>query len=118
MHNIGVINSIANVIFLAGAKRYASPHTTFLFHGAASQLNGMISLPQLNEIKDSLQKDHDTITGIICDNTKITEDEIKKLFFEGETKNVQFALEKGIINKIEGAKIPQEAKFISININS
>jgi len=117
MHNIGVINSIANVIFVAGSERYAAPHTTFLFHGAASQLNGIFSLPQINEIRDSLHKDHNTIAGIICDNTTITQEEIKKLFAQGETKDVQFALEKGIINEVKAVQIPQNALFISININ-
>jgi ATP-dependent Clp protease protease subunit len=116
-HNIGAINSIANVVFLAGQERYASPHTTFLFHGAASHLSGGFSLPQINEIQDSLQKDQNTIAGIICDNTKIEEEEITKLFAQGETKDVQFALQKGIINKIKAAEVPQQARFISININ-
>jgi len=118
MHNIGAINSIANVIFLAGEERYASPHTTFLFHGVTSTLNGSLSLPQLNEIRDSIHKDHNTIAGIVCDNTKITDPEIKKLFEQGETKDVQFALEKGIIHEVKVAQVPQEGKFISININS
>jgi len=30
-HNIGVVDSIANVIFLAGDNRYAVPHSSFLF---------------------------------------------------------------------------------------
>ena len=33
MHNVGQVDSSANVIFLAADERYASPHTTFLFHG-------------------------------------------------------------------------------------
>jgi ATP-dependent protease ClpP protease subunit len=117
MHNIGAINSIANVIFLAGKERYASPHTTFLFHGAAVHLNAMFSLPQINEIQDSLQKDHNTIAGIICDNTKISHEEINKLFAQGETKDAEFALKAGIVHKIKPAEVPQQARFISININ-
>lgn len=117
MHNIGVINSIANVIFLAGKKRYASPHSTFLFHGAAVPLNGNYSLPQLNEIKDSLDKDQNTIAGIVCDNTKMLRKTIEKLFLQGETKDVQFALKHGIIDEIKLPQMPQNARFVSININ-
>ena len=32
-HNTGTVNSIGNVVFLAGQTRYASPHSTFMFHG-------------------------------------------------------------------------------------
>lgn len=117
MHNIGVINSIANVIFMAGVKRYAAPHTSFLFHGAQSQLSGHFSIPQINEILDSLMKDHDKIAGIIQENSQITKKEIKKLFAQGETKDVHFALKKGVIHKIEIPQVPQNARFITVNIN-
>src|SRR4051812_32058255 len=33
MHNIGQIDSIANVVFLAGQDRFAAPNSSFLFHG-------------------------------------------------------------------------------------
>ena len=39
MHNIGSIDSIANVIFLAGQKRYAAPNSSFLFHGIVMNFN-------------------------------------------------------------------------------
>ena len=32
-HNVGNVDSIGNVIFLAGSKRYATPNATFMFHG-------------------------------------------------------------------------------------
>lgn len=32
-HNVGNVDSIGNAIFLAGSKRYACPHSTFMFHG-------------------------------------------------------------------------------------
>jgi ATP-dependent Clp protease, protease subunit len=32
IHNVGLVGSIANAVFLAGEKRYASPHAVFFFH--------------------------------------------------------------------------------------
>jgi ATP-dependent protease ClpP protease subunit len=32
-HNVGNVDSIGNAIFLAGHERYASRHSTFMFHG-------------------------------------------------------------------------------------
>lgn len=32
IHNVGMVGSIANAVFLAGQTRYASPHSVFLFH--------------------------------------------------------------------------------------
>ena len=31
--NIGIVDSVANLVFLAGTKRYAAPNSSFLFHG-------------------------------------------------------------------------------------
>jgi ATP-dependent Clp protease, protease subunit len=118
IHNIGTIDSIATVIFCAGAIRYASPHSTFLFHGVTLNMNGSFSLPQINEIKTRIEENHNTIAGIIHENTKLTIKEIKNSFDQGITRDVRFALKKGIIHKIKPAQIPQEAVFVSININS
>src|ERR1700693_1709158 len=30
-HNVGNVDSIGNAVFLAGSKRYAAPHSTFMF---------------------------------------------------------------------------------------
>ena len=119
MHNIGSIDSIANVIFVAGKERYANPHSVFLFHGVVMNFNGQaaFSLPQLKEMTDRINKNHETIAGILCEKTKVKQNEVKKLFSQGETKNTQFALKKGIINKVKIAKIPKNAPFITININ-
>jgi hypothetical protein len=32
-HNVGSVNSMGNVVFLAGEIRLACPHSTFMFHG-------------------------------------------------------------------------------------
>jgi ATP-dependent Clp protease protease subunit len=120
MHNIGSIDSIANVIFAAGSKRYANPHSTFLFHGITITLNSPITftLPIINELRDNIHKNHDKIAGIICENTAMDDKEIKSLFNQGETKDINFALKKGIIDKVKPAQIPKNALFISININN
>ena len=34
-HNIGNVDSIGNAVFLAGERRIACPHSTFMFHGVA-----------------------------------------------------------------------------------
>lgn len=118
MHNIGTIDSIANVIFVAGQTRYASPHAVFLFHGVLMGFNGNLSLPQVNEIRDRILNNHNTIAGIVCERTKIKEPTIKELFNQGETKTVEFALDHGIIDEVKFPEIPKDATIITININN
>ena len=115
MHNMGSIDSIATVIFLAGEERYAASHSTFLFHGVSLQINGGIHLSQLNEFRSGIQEDQNKIAGIIASNTKMKKKEIKNLFLQGESKTTSFAIEKGIINSVKQAIIPNGEMHITAN---
>lgn len=117
MHNIGSINSIANVIFLAGEERYASKHTSFLFHGVKWTTSQPleISLNQLLELKSQLDISQEKIAGIVCENTSIKKKEISELFMEGKSEGIDFALAKGIIHEEKSAEIPSDSRFLSLN---
>jgi len=119
MHNTGAVDSIGNVVFAAGNKRYASPNATFLFHGISMGIkqNAQISINQLNEFKSSMEADQKKIAGILQSTSSLTEEEILNFFREGEAKDAMFAKTKGIINDIIMPVIPNGAPFISININ-
>ena len=49
MHNIGNIDSIANVIFLSGGQRFASPNASFHFHGVSMNITGPVNRNALKE---------------------------------------------------------------------
>ena len=119
MHNIGAVDSIGNVIFSAGKKRYAAPHSSFLFHGITMGFgkDARMSPTQLNEFRSSLESDQKKIAGILQSNSKLSKAEILRFFSEGESKDAEFAKEKGIINDIIKPAIPKDAPFITININ-
>lgn len=119
MHNTGAVDSIGNVIFSAGNKRLAAPHSSFLFHGVSLQLqqNMALSLNQLNEYRSSLEADQKKIAGILQANSNLTEAEILRFFSEGESKDADFAKAKGIVHDIIKPNIPSNSPFISININ-
>ena len=119
MHNTGSVDSIGTVIFLAGAKRYAAVHSTFLFHGV--QLNfqgpGQLNHVQLLERLSMLKQDEGKIGGIIAERTKLTARDIRKLFHQGESKDAAFARDGGIIDEIKDPIIPKDAPFITVNLN-
>ena len=109
MHNTGSVDSIGTVIFLAGAKRYAAIHSSFLFHGV--QLNfaagGQLSHPQLVERLSMVKQDESKIAGIISERTRLTPVDIKELFHQGESKDATFAKDKGIIHESPTPLFPQ-----------
>jgi len=119
MHNTGAIDSVATVIFLAGERRYAAKHSSFLFHGVQMQF-GKDSTAQPSHLKERLSRlesDESKITGIVAERSTLTEGEMRDLFREGQSKDVTFAIEKNIIHEIRDPKIPRGAEFASININ-
>lgn len=117
MHNIGSIDSIANVVFLAADERYASPHSTFLFHGVQWGFGpgAQLTWSQLQEVESRFKNDESKIVSIISQRTTITPDELKELFHQGETKDLAFAEQKGIIKAVREAKVPQGAPLFSLN---
>ena len=117
MHNTGSTDSIANVIFLAANTRFASVHSSFMFHGVSFTFAASTSLNrgQLSENLSGLDASETKIRGVITERTKLTEEEVKGLFAQGETKNPTFALSKGIISEIKDPLIPKGTIILSAN---
>jgi ATP-dependent Clp protease protease subunit len=106
-HNTGTVGSVGNAIFLAGSKRYAARHSTFMFHGVGhtAQQQQRFEQKDFEERLSALISEQKVIGSIITEHTKISESEIAKLFRQGETKDSEFAVEKGIIDEIREVQI-------------
>ena len=115
MHNTGAIDSIATVIFHAADERYAAPYASFLFHGITWTFNQhqTVFRNQIEEIRSVIVEAENKIAKIISGRCALKEEDIRTLFLQGETKNVAFALEKGIIQGVREPKVPSDAKFFS-----
>ena len=107
-HNVGTVDSIGNVIFLAGEERYANPGATFIFHGVAKPvLQGNLDERMLKEGLDNVRADQIKIANVIRARSKFTdESEIEKLFFEAAWIDAEHAKTRGIVNDVRAAKIP------------
>jgi ATP-dependent protease ClpP protease subunit len=107
-HNVGNVDSIGNVVFLAGKKRYACPQATFTFHGVGYYIgqNQRLEENNLHEYLNNVLSDQKRIGAIICKHTKISISESEELFRSAQNKDVKFAIEKGIINEIKDVQIP------------
>lgn len=115
-HNVGNVDSIGNAIFLAGEKRYACPHSTFMFHGVSFQSPGPVSAneKQLLEVLDNVRSDQKKIGSVIKDRTRIGEEAVHSLFLEAQTKDANFALASGIIHEIRDVQIPAGCPVIPL----
>jgi len=116
MHNIGIIDSIANVIFLASDERYSDPNASFLFHGVGFDIIQPIRMDEkdLREKLLIIERDQKSISNIISERTKLGEKEVEEMFFRAKTKNPEEAKEAGIIKKIKMAEIPEGNQIVSL----
>jgi ATP-dependent protease ClpP protease subunit len=112
-HNIGNVDSIANVIFLGGAERYACPGSTFMFHGVGFNGNANERLEEINlrAKLDSILADHKRIAEILSHRTggTLTVREGANLFKEQRTRNAQWAVDKGIVAAVRDFTLPSGA---------
>jgi len=116
IHNTGTIDSIANVIFVAGQKRYAAPNASFLYHGIVMNFTaGGYGRTTLKENLSRLDGMESRMAETISKNSKLTKKELKKFFQQGEGKTVEFALTKGVIHEIKTPLIPKGAIHLAMS---
>lgn len=117
-HNVGTVDSVTNVIFLAGDERYAAPHSTFLFHGVRFGVSAQTQMTrsELIERLGSLEADQNKIAGVVGERTSTSAEEISRVFDQGETWTPEDALGAGMIHEIRDAEIPEGARIIRIDV--
>jgi ATP-dependent Clp protease, protease subunit len=113
-HNIGNVDSIANAVFLAGARRFAAAHSTFTFHGISRNVgqNATLSTSILQEYLQGNLADERKISDIIKERTKLPAERVDAFFHEGRTLSASEALEGGIVESIAELSIPKGAPVV------
>lgn len=115
-HNVGNVNSIGNAVFLAGSKRYATPQSTFMFHGVGFNVDSKVRFEEktLRERLEAVLSDQRLIGSIILERTNIKEPEVSDLFLKAQTKDTAYAISSGIIHEIRNVQIPAGGPIISL----
>jgi ATP-dependent Clp protease, protease subunit len=115
-HNVGNVDSIGNAVFLAGSRRYATAHSTFMFHGVGFDVSGPTRFEEKNvrERLDGILNDQKRIGSIITERTQLGEEDVSALFREAQTKDAAFAVSSGIIHEIKDVQIPVGGPVISL----
>ena len=109
-HNVGRVNSIANAIFLAGDKRFATASAIFMFHGVTFTISSQVTLGgrEFREYLDSVRADHDRIAAIIADRSKLTLSLAAELFDVQTVRTTDWAVESGIIHEVKDLHLPAD----------
>jgi len=118
-HNMGNVDSIGNVIFLAGDELNACPNSTFMFHGVGFDVTTPVRLEEkrLREHLGSIGSDHRRIGGIIVEHTSLNEEQVVDLFVEARTKDAAWATEVGMVHTVSKPEIPAGVPIHSLVFN-
>ncbi len=116
MHNIGRVNSVANVIFAAGNRRLAVEHSSFMFHGVGFNVTHATRFEEkhLREKLDSVQKDQGNIADILEQEMGISRARLEGMFLNAEVIPAPDAKPLGIIHDVSPAKIPEDADIAQL----
>jgi len=116
MHNIGSVDSIANVVFLAARRRYAAPASAFLLHGInwSFEEGASLTYTEMQETISRFDAAEQLSAQIIGERTALTPEEVRELFRQGQSKTPAFALEKGMIHEIRDVQVPAGAPLLTI----
>lgn len=101
-HNIGIVHSIAVVVFCAGSKRYCSPNSQFLIHGIGfnAKEGQRFNETLLEERLQDMKNQRITISEIISQNSKKSLKEIEEAMYKGAVWTPKQATEYGLVHEI------------------
>ncbi len=116
MHNIGQVDSIANVVFAAGKKRYANRHSSFLFHGVGFPVSQGTRLEEkdLHEKLETIRKDQHMIASILKSEIGLATEKTEGFFFQTAVLPAEEAKKIGIVHGVQEAQVPKGAEFYQL----
>jgi ATP-dependent Clp protease protease subunit len=112
--NVGNVDSIASIVFLAGAKRIAVPSATFYLHSSNRTFNGPQGIAAVEEALSSLRSDNERMATIIAQETLIEKTDISGIFLHGRTMNADEAKTHGLIHEIRALAMPSGSEVMQV----
>jgi ATP-dependent protease ClpP protease subunit len=115
-HNVGNVDSIGTVIFLAGLHRYACPQTTFVLHGVAYSTKSAAQFFErtMEEKLEGLRADQQRISAIYQERAGIKAEQAEQFFLRGTTINATEAVERGIVHELREVQVPAGSPVIQL----
>ena len=117
IHNVGLVHSIANPIFLVADHRLCTPHATFVFHNITRAFpNGAnLNSVQARAVMEGLEANTSAVVDWIASRTRLTHEVVAELFSGPNViKTADWALENGYVDAIEDVQIPHGSPLLHV----
>ncbi len=111
-HNLGTVESMGNIIFLAGEYRTACHYSKFLLHPFHWTLNGAVDHARISEYAMSLDYDLLLYSSIVDERTRgaaMPINVLECLTASPKILNAEDALEAGLIHAVDSIGMPPGA---------
>lgn len=113
-HAVGEVASAGNMPFLAGERRYACPHATFMLHpGHINVRDAELDANAMRERIARLDGHDERERLIVRQRTNLTGAQVRALVQRSATLNASEALAAGIVHQIKQLKIPRGARVLT-----
>ena len=108
-YNIGNVDSIGNVIYQAGSKRWCAETSRFMFHGVSVDIRegSRLELKQLKELIGGIENDQKRISEIMASHTSLSEESLERLFLEMSFLGSRDAKDKGVTDEVGDINLPR-----------
>lgn len=111
IHNIGSVESIANIVFLSADQRFAAPETHFLLHGFDWSFSEKTTLvhERIKEISTSLSSDEERFRSLLKQRSGLSEEKLKEMDFFRRSLVIKApeAQSLGLVHGVKEAKISE-----------
>jgi ATP-dependent protease ClpP protease subunit len=117
-HNLGTVESMGNIIFLAGERRTACKHSKFLFHPFHWNLHGSVDHARMSEYAMSLDYDLELYSRIVEERTRGARsplDVTDCLIAAPRILNAEQAMGAALIQAVDELPMPANAVSYSIH---
>ncbi|WP_213881410.1 ATP-dependent Clp protease proteolytic subunit [Pseudomonas sp. dw_358] len=107
-HNLGTVESMGNILFLAGQRRTAGRHSKFLFHPFHWNLHGSVDHSRMSEYSMTLDYDLQAYARIVAERTEGAGEALdipKYLIAAPRILDPEQALVSGMIDTVEDLRI-------------
>jgi ATP-dependent protease ClpP protease subunit len=114
-HNLSLVASAANLLFMAGSVRYAAPESSFLFHNTKVPITspGIANQEELRLTVEGTRQADRRCANIIAERIGKPQREVRR-WFDEKFRTAEFALKVGIISKICPLSVGHEDVFVQI----